>query len=75
MELVDYTISRGIQDELAFCWWIPSAIKKRRSIISKIKTKKRHTKVTRFGIKTPKNMKEARVLEAENENNVWRMAE
>lgn len=37
--LAEYAIANRIQDEPAFNWWVPSTIKKRISIIGKIKSK------------------------------------
>ena len=68
-------MSRDVQDELVFAWWVPSAIKKRQRIISKLRTNKRYAKLTKFGIHIPKYMKEAKFLDADNGNTLWRKAE
>ena len=71
MEMEELAISRGP----AFTWWVPSVIKKRRQIISKRKTNKTQAKLTKFGITIPKHMKETKVLDAENVNNLLGKAE
>ena len=39
IELAEYSINNKIHDEPAFAWWVPYTIKKRNSIIGKIKSK------------------------------------
>ena len=39
VQLADYAIVNGLQEEPAFAWWVPFVIRKRKAIISKIKSK------------------------------------
>ena len=63
--LVDYSVANKIQDEPAFSWWFPYTLKKRIAIISKIKSKF-WNKTHKYGIKTPRNVKEAKAIDIEN---------
>lgn len=70
LETAEYAISRGIQDEAAFAWWVPYTIKKRERIIQQTK----HNKVKRnimYGIEVPNSVKEARDLDTLNGNDLW----
>ena len=70
VELADYTVSQGIQDEPDFAWWIPYTLKKRVSIISKIKWKYWEG-FTKFRIKIPKTQLEAEQFDKENKYTLW----
>ena len=59
-----------ISMEPAFDWWLPCNIKNRNSIIGKVKSKY-WLKTHKFGIKSPKNMKEAVELDPGNGNTLW----
>ena len=75
VEMENVSISRNIQHELKFAWWVLSVIKERIQILSKRKTKKRHNKLTKFSMNVPKNVKTVKVLDAENGNKLWRKTE
>ena len=70
MELAEYAIANGIQDEPAFAWWIPWTMKKRNMIISKLKCKY-WERTHKYGIRIPKSIQEARELDRQNGNNLW----
>ena len=73
IQLAEYAINNEIDKEPAFAWWVPYTIKKRKSIISKIKTKY-WQRTHKFGIRIPKSVKEAYEIDAENGDTVWRDA-
>lgn len=75
-ELAEFECAQGLQKAPAFNWWVPQVLKKRELIISKVKTRNaRYVKRNeKFGIKMPKNMKEAKALEKENSNTLWQDA-
>lgn len=53
IQVTKYAISRGIQDKLAFCWWVPTTIKNQACLIKAMRT--RYTKRThKYGICLPK---------------------
>ena len=68
--LADYSVANKIQDKPAFAWWVPYTLKKRIAIISKIKSKL-WKKTHKYGIKIPRNIKEAKVIYIENGNKLW----
>ena len=69
-ELTDYATQCNLADEPAFAWWMPHVVKKRERIISKVKSKY-WIRTHKFGIKIPKNVKEAKLFDMENGNTLW----
>jgi hypothetical protein len=66
-------VTKGIDLELAFNWWVPHVLKKRDQIISLVrKWTARHLKRThKFGIEVPKTVKDALALDCKNGNTLW----
>ena len=62
--------SHGIQDELAFRWWVRYRLKKSDRIISMIKAR---VKVTthKYGIEILTSIEHAKCLEEKNGNTLW----
>ena len=73
VQLADYAVANGIQKKPAFAWWIPYTLKKRTAIISKVKSKY-WERTHKYGIRVPKNVKEAERIDAENGDTQWRDA-
>jgi hypothetical protein len=51
VQVAEYAVATGIDKQPAFAWWVPSTIKKRQQIISKIKSKywiRTHSSALRF---------------------------
>ena len=71
--LADYAVANDIQSEPAFIWWVPHTLRKRVSIISKVKSKY-WQRTHKYGIKVPKSVKEARQIDKENGNTLWQDA-
>ena len=70
VQLAEYVVQSRLAEEPAFAWWVPYTQRKRNRIIAKIKSKywvRKH----KFGIKIPKNLAEARAIDAENGNTFW----
>ena len=63
-QLADYATQCKLTNEPVFAWWISHVIKKRERIISKVKSKY-WIRTHKFGFKIPKNVKEARMFDAE----------
>ena len=73
LETAEFAISRDIQDEPAFVWWVENTIKTRKRIIDKVKS--RYWKQThKFGIEVPKSVEEAFILDQKNGNDYWQRA-
>ena len=70
VQLAEYAINNEIQDEPAFAWWVPYTIKKRKSIISKIKSKY-WQRTHKYGIRIPKSVKEAYDIDKTEGNTYW----
>ena len=58
IELANFAQLHGIHEEVAFAWWIPNVERKRKAIISKLKSKYWQLK-HKYGIKIPKYVKES----------------
>ena len=70
VELAEYAVQNGIQDEPAFAWWVPYTIKKKARIVAKIKSKY-WQRTHKYGIRIPKTVLEAKQLDKENGNTLW----
>jgi hypothetical protein len=70
VEIAEYAISEGIDDQPAFAYWINHVLKKRDKIISAVK--KRTAKVThKYGIEPPTSVEHSRQIDACNGNTLW----
>ena len=69
IETAEFVVSRFIQDELTFAWWVTHVLLKRTTIIKQVhaRTSKRGTK---FGIIAPNDITHARQLNKENRNDL-----
>ena len=65
VQLAEYATLCSLLEEPAFAWWVPHVISKRKSIVAKIKSKY-WTRTHKFGIRIPKNVKQARELDADD---------
>ena len=73
IELAEYAISRDIQDEAAFAWWVPYIIKKRNRVIKMTEHKNIKPKM-KFGVEVPQTVEEAEELDRKNGNKLWHLA-
>ena len=73
IEAAEYAILNDLQDQDAFKWWVPHAIKKRKNIISKLKSKY-WSRTHKYGIRIPKSVKEAFEIDRKEGNSYWRDA-
>jgi hypothetical protein len=73
IEVAEYAVSRDIQDEPAFAWWVPYTMKKRTRILAAINARY-HKKSHKFGIRMPKSVQEAYAIDKENGNDDWQTA-
>ena len=70
VQLADYVIQHQMDDEPAFAWWISHVNKKRARILSKLKAKY-WVRTHKYGIRVPKNVEEAKKIDAINGNTLW----
>ena len=74
LELAEYAIANKINDEPAFSWWIPTVLRTRKRMISRLKTHHKIRKRSKFGIIVPETLEEARELDLANGNTLWEAA-
>ena len=70
IEVAEYVTALHLETEPDFSWWVPYTLKKRYRIIASIN----HRVIKydhKFGIKIPRNIKEALKLDQENGNTLW----
>ena len=77
VQVGEYVIARGLQDEPAFAWWVPYTMRKRDIIVSAVKARVRRT-THKYGIEMPaigRNRDEviqnATELDKKNGNTLW----
>ena len=68
--VAEYAVANRIDDEPAFAWWVSGVLKKRDRIISKINTKY-WQRTHKYGIRIPKTVQEALLLDKQNGNTLW----
>ncbi|CAJ1931365.1 unnamed protein product [Cylindrotheca closterium] len=70
IEVAVYAISKGIQDEPAFAWWIPHVVRKQKRFLGKVKSKY-WERTHKYGIRIPKSIKEAIKIYKANGDTLW----
>ncbi len=73
VETAEFARARGIDDEVAFAYWVPYTLRKRDVIISAIKSRLKRTS-HKYGIEVPTSVKHAMELDDTNGNHLWRDA-
>jgi hypothetical protein len=73
IETTEYAVTKGLDHEPAFIWWVPHVLKKHDQIISLVhRGTTRYLKRThKFGIEIPKTVREALALDRKNANTLW----
>jgi hypothetical protein len=66
-------VTKGLDHEPAFNWWVPHVLRKRDHIISLVcgRTTRYLKRTHKFGIEIPKTVKEALALDRKNGNTLW----
>jgi hypothetical protein len=73
VEIAEYAVTNKIASEPAFHWWVHDVLRKRKRIISKVKSK--YWKTThKFGVRIPKTVEEALQLDDETGTDLWKRA-
>ncbi len=73
IEVAEFAKSRGIDDEAAFCWWVPYVLKKRNRCIAAANA--RVKKAThKYGIEIPTSIEHAKRIDEKNGNTYWQDA-
>ena len=73
VEMAEYAVANGIDDEPAFNWWVQYVLRKRERSISKVKAKYWRT-THKYGVRMPKSINHAMILDRENDNHFWENA-
>ena len=73
LEVAEYAVAQGIDDDPAFNWWVSFVLKKRERIIKAVKGRqaKYLKKNFKFGIEVPRTVREAYELDKKNGNTLW----
>jgi hypothetical protein len=70
VQVADYAVANCIDDEPALAWWVPTVLKKRTWILSKVKTKY-WQRTHKFGIRIPKTVAQAQQIYKESGDTLW----
>jgi hypothetical protein len=70
VQMAEYAVENDLVEEPAFKWWVPHVLKKRAAIISKTKSKY-WIRTHKYGIRVPKDVREAIEIDKENKNTLW----
>ena len=73
IEVAEFAVSRGLDHQPAFAWWVSAVLRKRNRIIAAV-NKRFVKKDFMFGIQVPRNVTEAIALDRENGNTLWQEA-
>ena len=73
IETAEFATSRGLDDEPAFAWWVPHALRKRDAIMLALKTRVRQSK-HKYGIEIPTSVEHAKKLDMNEGNDFWMKA-
>jgi hypothetical protein len=73
IETTEYAVTKGIDLEPAFNWWVPHVLKKPDLLISLVCKRTTHylKRTHKFGIEVPKTVKDALALDRKNGNTLW----
>ena len=63
VETTEYAGQRRIHDEPAFAWWVPVVLKKRKAILSKVKSKYCWETTHKHSIEVPRSVKQAKEID------------
>jgi hypothetical protein len=73
IETAEYAVTKGLDHEPAFNWWVPHVLRKCDQIISLVhrRTTRYFKRTHKLGIDIPKTVKEALALGHKNGNTLW----
>ena len=70
VETAEFTKAKGIQGQLAFCWWVPYTLQKRDAIMAAVGARLQKT-THKYGVEIPKDVHHAWELDKRNGNTMW----
>ena len=71
IEVAEFAVSREIDDESAFCWWVPYTLHKHDRPISAVNARGKCA-TQKYGAEVPRNYTEAKMLNDRNNNTLWK---
>ena len=74
LEVAKYAVANKIDDEPAFDWWTREVLKRSKRLIGKVNASRHQRVGYKYGIRLPKNLKEAIQIDEENRNDLWQKA-
>ncbi|MEL6803326.1 MAG: hypothetical protein AAFO91_05990, partial [Bacteroidota bacterium] len=73
IEVAEYAVANGIDQEPAFAWWVHDTIRRRNRIVSKAKS--RYWKTThKFGLEFPHSVQQALQIDKKTQSDHWKTA-
>jgi hypothetical protein len=73
IQVAEFVVNRGLQQEAAFSWWVKDTLARKNSIVKAMKS--RYVRKThKYGIRLPKDIKEAYELDRESGTDYWHQA-
>ena len=73
IETTEFAVSRGIDDEPAFAWWVQHTLRKRDAIVLGLRTRMRQTK-HKYGIEIPTSVEHVKELDRKEGHDYWMKA-
>ena len=73
IEVAEFAVARGIDNEPAFTWWVPYTLRRCDRIISGVNSQVKRT-THKYGIELPRSVDEALRFDKLNGNTFWRDA-
>ena len=70
VDVAEFAVARGIDDEPAFKWWIPYTLRKRDTIISAVRIRLK-VSTNKYGVEVPTSIEHGKRLDKENGNTLW----
>ena len=73
VQVAEYALAAGIEEEPAFKWWVPHVLNKRDRIIAKVNSRY-HKRTHKFGFEVPKTVEDALRIDKEHGDDRWAKA-
>jgi hypothetical protein len=70
VQTAEFAKAKGIDDEVAFAFWVPYTLRKRDAIVKAVKSRSRR-KTHKYGIEIPRDVKHAYELDRQNGDTFW----
>ena len=71
IQVSEFAVAHGYDNEPAFAWWVHKVLRKRDRIIKKVSTRCRKSRRMKFGLEIPNTVEEALQIDKKNGNNFW----